>query len=254
MSADSLLPEPEAWAKPFLDYVKARLAATGFTGLTDPYGVPYASLAAGHITGLDYFYEYTIEAYYDLMDAAEEVRPLAEPRWGRLLGFLDEDAEALAAFEERLADSKTVLCAEPILAAAALGLGAGKTPSDEWRRLGYTGRPGVYVLLAFHGSRKKPCKILVPSPLYALALAGLQALGLEGEGSVDATVPDPALLRKTIYDSHVAYGELSSWLRSLIEERARKSLQLQNPCDIEGFLKIRYRFRGLLEARFEYLC
>ena len=254
MNANGLLPEPEAWARPFLDYVKSQLATTGFVGLAEPYGVVYASLAAGHVTGLDYFYEYAIEAYYELVDAAEEVKPLAEPRWGRWLGFLDEDAEALAAFEERLADSQTVLCAEPILAAAALGLGAGKPPSGGWRRLGYTGRPGAYVLLAIRRGGGKPCKILVPSPLYALALAGLEALGLRGEGYVEATVPDPALLRKTVYESHVAYGELSSWLRSLIEERARGALEAGDSCGAEEYLKIRYLFRGLLEAEFEYLC
>ncbi len=249
---EDILEPPEAWARGFLEYVGARLQAVGFRGLEPPYSLVYSALAAGHLTGLDYFYEYAIEAYYELMDVAEEARPLAEPRWARLLPYLDEDAEALAAFEERLADSKTVLCAEPVLAAALLGLAAGKRPSRRWYSAGFTGRPGSYPLLARRGDRK--CRILVPSPIYVLAIAALERLGLKGPGVLEAAVPDPAMFRKTVFDAKVPYEELSSWLRRLAEDWARKSLEVDDPCSEENSLKIRYRFDGVLEAEFTYLC
>jgi len=244
---------PEPWARGFIAYIRARLGSLGFRGLQEPYGTIYASLAAGHLTGLDYFYEYTIEAYYELIDRAEEARPLAEPRWARLLPYLDEDAEALAAFEERLADSSTVLCAEPVLAAALLGLAAGTRPGRGWYASGYTARPGAYPLLVHRGEKR--CRILTPSPIYVLAVSALSRLGLqEPGGSIDAAVPDPALFRKTVYDARVPYSELSMWLRALVEDWERAAAGAENPCDDEKLLHIRYRLQGPLEAWYEYLC
>jgi len=248
-----LLEPPEQWARGFLNYVAGRLRERGFRGgLTDPYRLVYAAIAAGHLTGVDYFYEYAIDAYYRLVDAAESVKPLAEPRWGKLLPLLDEDAEALAEFEERLADSKTVLCSEPVLAAAILGLAMGEAPGAGWRRAGFTGRAGAYPLLVRRGGRR--CRVLVPSPVYVLALSALQRAGLHAPGKVSLAVPDPALLRKTVYDSRVAYAMLSEWLRELLERWALRAMKAGDPCRDDTLLKITYRYEGLLEAEFRYEC
>lgn len=248
--------EPEAWARGFLDYTVSRLRVAGHRGAWGAAALVFAAIAAGHVTGVDYFYEYAIDAYYEMLDAAEEARPLAEPRWAPLLSWLDEDAEALAAFEERLADSSTVLCAEPVLAAAALGLGAGSHPAQGWRRAGYAGRPGSYAIIVRKEGGKK-CRILVPSPVYALMVAGLSAAGHNGPGSsLDAVVPDPAEIRRTVLESKTPYGQLSDWLRGLVEEKAKKALTTgtEEACKTRDLLVIRYRFDGLLEAVFEYLC
>ncbi len=246
----ALVEPPEQWARPFLDWVLSRLRDTGYRGAVGMFAYPHAAIAAGHVTGLDYFYEYAIEAYYDALDAAEEEWPLAEPRWRPLLWGLDEEAEALAVFEEKLADSSTVLCAEPILAAAGLGLGAGRGVGRGWRQAGYAGTAGSYTVLARR--RGVRCKVTVPGSVYALALAGLTAAGLEGPGEAVVTAPDPALLRKTVMDTRVAYGRLSRWLIGLVEKWAGESLEA-GECG-ERFLKIRYKLQGLLEAEFEYLC
>lgn len=234
----------------------SRLRAAGHRGAYGAAALVFAAIAAGHVTGIDYFYEYAIDAYYNLMDAAEEVRPLAEPRWAPILSWLDEDAEALAAFEERLADSSTVLCAEPILAAAALGLGAGSEPARGWRSAGYAGRPGAYAVVARRPGGKK-CRIMVPSPVFALAVAGLSAAGHPGPGTgLDVVVPDPAEIRRTVLESKTPYGQLSERLRGLVEERAGRALAkgAQEACKTRDLLVIRYRFDGLLEAVFEYVC
>ena len=57
-------------------------------------------------------------------------------------------------------------------------------------------------------------------------------------------------------ESKTPYGQLSEWLRSLVEEKAGKALSTSpdEACKTRDLLVIRYRFEGLSEAVFEYLC
>ena len=246
--------EPEAWARGFIEWVRGRLETAGYRGARGLFAPAYVAVAAGHLTGVDYFYEYAVDAYYSASDAYEEAAPLAEPRWTPLLSGLEGEGEGLAEFEERLADGSTVLCAEPILAAAVLGAGLRARVGEAWRLSGYTGSPGGYPVIVRRPGKK--CRILVPGSLYSLALAGLSAAGLEPGGLMEIVVPDPALVRKTIFDSKVAYGELSRFLEETLTRAARRAAEAtrEDACREKGLMLVKYKLWSPLEAWFDYTC
>ena len=253
---DNVVEPPEPWARPFVERIESILRSTGYRGVDTPFTYVFSSIAAGHLTGFDYFYEYAVDAYYEARDRYEEAAPLSEPRWAPGFWGLEEEAEALAEFEERLADSSTVLCAEPILAAAVLGAGLEKPSiAGGWLRGGYTGRPGGYMVLA-RRPRGKRCRILVPGSLYSLALAGLSAAGLEPGAARRLVVPDPAIIRKRVFDERPAYAELSSYLEKLLADASRRAMRAseEEACREQGIMLVEYRFTGLLEAFFSYIC
>ncbi|NOZ89077.1 MAG: hypothetical protein GXO15_04045, partial [Crenarchaeota archaeon] len=155
-----------------------------------------------------------------------------------------------------LADSSTVLCAEPILAAALLAAARPARVGGGWRAAGYTGRPGGYQLLARRPGGKR-CRILVPGSLYALALSGLTASGVAPGGPPRRlVVPDPALVRKRVFDERPAYGRLSGFLREVVLEASSRALRAseEEACRERGLMLVEYRFDGLLEAYFNYIC
>ncbi len=249
--------EPERWARPYIERVRESLQRAGYLGADSIFSLVHAAIAGGHISGMDYFYEYAIEAYYEAAEEAEDVKPLAVPRWELELLWLEEEAASLAEFEERLADSSTVLCAEPLLAPAIHGLLEPHKPAN-WGPYGYSGQPGEKIVIVEKGGQR--CKISVPGSLYALTAAGLNRLGVApGDGPVQLVVADPAWVRKNVYTSHVPYEEVPSFLLSLARAAAQRaeSMNVEDVCgeeNVESVLAIEYRVLGVSHMRVSYLC
>lgn len=249
--------EPESWAKPYIDAVGAALQQAGYRGAESLFSTVHAAIAGGHISGMDYFYEYAIEAYYEAIEEAEAVKPLAVPRWELELLWLEEEAAALAEFEERLADSSTVLCAEPLLAPALHGLTEPAKPHT-WSTHGFSGQAGEKTVIVEKGGQR--CRITVPGSLYSLAAAGLERLGaLPGRGPVKLVVADPAWVRGTVYRSHVPYEKVPGFLLSLVRNAARRAenMTVGDVCgeeNVEGVLALEYSVLGVSHVRVKYLC
>jgi hypothetical protein len=168
---------PEKWMIGILEYTSQLLSESGYKPLRD-LEYAHAAIAAAHITGFEPLYDYPVEVYYELMDIAEE-SALYTPRWYLHYKALEEEVEALAAFEEALADSKRVFHAEPLLAAAALAFGCRLKIADYWLKSGYVPAPGQQVVIVRRESRRE--KISIPKSLYTLTLAGLSLYKVKPE-------------------------------------------------------------------------
>jgi hypothetical protein len=216
----------------------------------------HAAIAVAHITGFEPLYDYPVEVYYELMDIAEE-SALYTPRWLPDYQRLAEEVEALAAFEETLADSKTVFHAEPILAAAALGFGCRLKVSKGWRTKGFTPEPGQQVVIVVRRGRKH--KVQVPRSLYTLAVAGLAFYNPDCTAEeFIAVLPDPAVIRREVFESRVAYEEASRILRSIVERHVREICVRRGEgyvwaCNSDDKLVIKYEVKGPSLLRVEYL-
>ncbi len=249
--------KPEKWLYGIVEYTARLLEASGYraSSLTR---LAHAAIAAAHITGFEPLYDYPLELYYELMDAAEE-SALYTPRWYMDFKALEEEVEALAAFEEALADSKTVFHAEPLLAPAALAFGCGLRIGREWLRAGYTPAPGQQVVIVLR--RQGKVKVTVPRSLYTLTLAGLSAYKinpLDGE-PVIAALPDPAVVRREIFEEHPPYEEASKLLKLIVEKHAAKICRRLGSggfswaCGENDVLLIKYVFRGPGMVEVEYV-
>ena len=249
--------EPESWAKPYLERVRMALQRAGYLGAGSIFSQVHSAIAGGHISGMDYFYEYAIESYYEAAEEAENAKPLAVPRWELELLWLEEEAASLAEFEERLADSSTVLCAEPLLAPAIHGLVEPFRPVN-WSLYGYSGQPGEKIVIVEKG--KQRCRISLPGSLYALTVAGLNRLGaIPGNKSVQLVVADPAWVRRKVYTSHTPYEEVPSLLISLTSTAAKRAerMYVRDVCgeeNVEGVLALEYSILGVSHVRVTYLC
>ncbi|ALL00201.1 hypothetical protein Pyrde_0151 [Pyrodictium delaneyi] len=244
---------PESWLIPIIQHTASRLKSLGFKA-DDEFITLFASVPAAHVTGFEPLYEYVVDAYYELKEASEEAPLLTEPRYRPWLDMLEEEVEALAVFEEHLSDSSTVFHAEPILAAAALGLGVdsrslGCWPSSGLRRV--PGRQGI--LIERKGAKKY---LIAPQSLYVLAAAGLSAAGVEPPGSGIAVLPDPALIRRHVAELRLPLNEAAEKLVEIVRSAAHEAQRLgvSEACVSEEFLAIEYVIRGPGHIRVKYLC
>jgi hypothetical protein len=239
-----------------LEYTGRLLEENGYRPLKD-LCYAHAAIAAAHITGFEPLYDYPVEVYYELMDAAEE-SALYTPRWYPHYKALEEEVEALAAFEEALADSKRVFHAEPLLAAAALAFGCRLRIGRCWVESGYAPAPGQQVVIVYRGGRRE--KITVPKSLYTLTLAGLSLYNVEpAGGEALVAVPDPAVIRREVFEEKPPYEEASAILRLTVEKHARKVCLHRAEdshrwaCGEEDVLLIKYRFEGPSVVYVEYV-
>ena len=249
------LSRPEKWMTGILEYAGRLLEESGYRPPKSLY-YAYAAIAAAHATGFEPLYDYPLEVYYELMDAAEE-SALYTPRWYPHYKALEEEVEALAAFEEALADSKRVFHAEPILAAASLAFGCRLKLAEYWLESGYAPTPGQQVVIVYRGGRRE--KITVPRSLYTLTLAGLSLYGVKPvDNGLLVAVPDPAIVRREIFEEKPPYEEASAILRLVVEKHARKiySRLGSDPrwaCGEEDVLLIKYSFEGPSVLHVEYV-
>ena len=187
-----------------------------------------------------------MEAYYAFREDAEESSPFAEPRFRPWLDALEEEIEALAALEERLATSSTVFHTEPILAAAGLGLGLDRARLGRWPRSGLRRTPGQQAIIVKRGESRK--LLFTPQSLYVLTAAGLHAVGIDPPGKSVAIVPDPAIIRKRVMGLKLPPNQLAAELVKMINKYARRaaSLRPSEACASEGFLAVEYTVHGPL--------
>ena len=247
--------KPEPLMKDILEYTASILERSGFR--THPLTrLAHAAVAAAHMTGFEPLYDYPVELYHELQEAAEE-SALFTPRWRPAYQLLEEEVEALAAFEEALASSDTVFHAEPILAAAVLGYGCRAAVSSEWLKAGFTPTPGQQIVIIRHGERR--AKVLVPRSLYTLAVAGLTVYGMTPYSKALLVVPDPATIRKRVFEEKIPVGEASKKLAEIITTYVEPICRRVGgdplwACKSDTVLLIEYRFLGpsMFEARYVY--
>ena len=246
--------EPEEWLRPYLDDIAGRLRGAGYKLYPDPFSYLLSGIAGAHISGYDPVYDYVVGAYYDLIDVIEEAEPLATPRWRKLFYDLQDEVEALAAFEEALSDSELVFIAEPILAGAVLAVGGRQRYPREWYRRGLLSIPGQQVLIDY--SAKK--KILVPRSLFVLAASGLSYRGVYPGTERIAVMPDPAYVRKTVLDSHAPLAYFRETVLDAVRKYSSVAEKLgddvEKACKTRGVLVIRYSFTSPSMYRAEYVC
>ncbi|ABM80274.1 hypothetical protein [Hyperthermus butylicus] len=247
--------QPEQWMRDILEYTASILQRSGFQAhpLTR---LAHAAVAAAHITGFEPLYDYPVELYYELQEAAEK-SALYTPRWRPAYQLLEEEVEALAAFEEALASSDTVFHTEPILAAAALGYGCRAVVSRDWLEAGFTPTPGQQIVIVRRGEKR--ARILVPRSLYTLALAGLTVYGVTPYSKALLPVPDPATIRKRVFMTKLPLGEASKRLVEIVDMYVKPVCRRvdENPlwaCRSDTVLLIEYRFSGpiVLDVRYVY--
>ncbi|BEP18656.1 hypothetical protein PYJP_20080 [Pyrofollis japonicus] len=253
---EAVISEPEAWLKPYLDTIVDRLLRAGYMLPGNEFRYLFAAVAGAHIAGYDPVYDYVVETYYDLLDAVDEVEPLATPRWRKLLFDFQDEVEALAAFEEALSSSETVFIAEPILAAAIVGFyGVQKYPG-KWFKAGLPRLPGQQVIIAYKDKAKR--KILVPRSLFSLAVSGLSAYGVEPGKEKCIIVPDPAYVRKSVLDSHAPISLFKDVVTDAVAKYMRLTFMLredfEKACKTEGVLVIKYLFEGPSVLKARYRC
>ncbi|WP_338250172.1 hypothetical protein [Pyrodictium abyssi] len=245
--------QPPRWLLPVIEYARRRLASLGYT-FPGGLAAMFASIPAAHTTGYEPLYEYIVEAYYALREEAEEASPFAEPRFRPWLDALEEEVEALAALEESLAASSTVFYAEPILAAAVLGLGLNRARLGRWPRSGLRRTPGQQTIIVERGGARK--LLVVPQSLYVLAAAGLHAAGIDPPGKGVAVLPDPAVIRKRVMELRLPLSQLAAELVEIINKHARRAASVgpSEACVSEGFLAVEYTVHGPGEIVVKYVC
>jgi len=246
--------EPEEWLKPYLETVMEKLSRAGYKLQGAPFNYLFAAIPAAHISGYDPVYDYVVAAYYDLIDLVEEAEPLATPRWRKTFYELQDEVEALAAFEEALSSSEQVFLAEPILAGAVLAMSSRQGDMSKWYRSGLLRIPGQQVLI----NPAKKAKILVPRSLFLLAVSGLSSEGVYPGSERVAVLPDPAYVRKTILDSHAPLAYFMETVMEAVSKYARLATRLKNnikkACETRGILVIKYVFHSPSTYSAEYLC
>lgn len=246
--------EPEEWLRPYLEAVMKKLAYTGYLLYEKPFSYLFAAIAAAHVSGYDPVYDYVVAAYYDLVDLVEEAEPLATPRWRKIFYELQDEVEALAAFEEALSSSDQVFIAEPILAGAVLAMSCRQSNPARWYRAGLLRIPGQQVLI--NPARKR--KILVPRSLFLLAVSGLSSEGVYPGTERVAVLPDPAYVRKAILDSHAPLAYFKETVMNAVARYARLAAGLRNDtkkaCETKGVLVIKYVVYSPSMYSAEYLC
>ncbi|KSW11301.1 hypothetical protein CF15_00030 [Pyrodictium occultum] len=245
--------EPPRWLQPLVDYSRRRLESLGYRAPGELAPV-FAAIPPAHATGYEELFDYVVEAYYDLKDSAGELPPTMEPRFKPWLHALEEEVEALAAFEERLADSSTVFHAEPILAAAVMGLGLEGAGLDCWPGRGLRRAPGQQTLLMKRDDRK--VLITVPSSLHVLAAAGLHAAGVDPPGSGVAVLPDPAAIRRAVMEMRLPLEEAAGAILEMLRARALEAAGMDRgrACGAGDMLVVEYRVEGPGEIWVKYLC
>ena len=246
--------EPEEWLRPYLETVMEKLGRAGYELRHKPFNYLFAAIAAAHISGYDPVYDYVVAAYYDLIDLVEEAEPLATPRWRKTFYELQDEVEALAAFEESLSSSEQVFIAEPILAGAVLAMSSKQGEMTRWYKSGLLRIPGQQVLI----NPAKKAKILVPRSLFLLAVSGLSSESIYPGSERVAVLPDPAYVRKTILDSHAPLAYFRETVMEAVSKYARLATQLRNDikkaCKTQGVLVIKYMFYSPSMYSAEYLC
>ncbi|RUM47215.1 MAG: hypothetical protein DSY37_03280 [Hyperthermus sp.] len=216
----------------------------------------HSSIVAAHVTGFEHFYDYVVESYYELAEGDDSL--LAQPRWKKLFWVVEEEVAALVEFEERLADEDTMKCAEPLLAAAIVGLVERKGNLSPWILEGYSSRRGEQLVRV--RAEGDECTIVVPGPLYSLYVAGLVSLGMKNPMErVEATVPDPSYIRRRVYESHTPFSLVSKFLRELVASAVKTALDtsIDAACSSGGsgrVLAVKYHHRGVIEPVYAYIC
>ena len=246
--------EPEEWLRPYLEAVERRLRVAGYRVGTPPFNYLFSAVAAAHVSGYDPVYDYVVASYYDLVDLIEEAEPLATPRWRRIFYDLQDEVEALAAFEEALSSSDLVFLAEPILAGAVLAVAGSQGSLTEWCRAGLLRIPGQQVII----DRRKKRKILVPRSLFVLAISGLSSKGVYPGVERVVVLPDPAYVRKTILDSHAPLAYFKDTVLGAVAKYTMLAHQvgndLEKACSTRGVLVIKYLFESPSVYSAEYMC
>lgn len=223
-----------------------------------PFREELAALAAGSLTGLDYCFDIVLEKYYEVKDRLEE-NPLYVPREKPSYSFFVEAVEASIEFEERLADSRTVLFAEPILAASLKAYCLRHVISKiEPKGIGLF--PSRLVIVENSESGRE--KITVPFPLYLLAVRSLSLLytppgfrpGIVAEGAIIA--PDPARVRDKLYYTRIPVARIGHGARKIIDaecDRIKRLRSAEDACNAEGVIVIGYQLSGFYWKTW-YIC
>jgi hypothetical protein len=240
--------------RPLVAIALNKLREYGYKGIRSVFAPILALIPLAHITGLESLFELIINTYYAASDSVELGYTLV-PRWWKEYTVLREEVEALTVFEESLANSKTLYCAEPLLAVAIHGFTSTKPRLSAWVMKGFSGRAGEYIIVTECNVGR--VKVAIPGSLSVFVVAGLASLGLKPSLTRVLVVVDPALIRSKVYSS----SRLRENPVTILEFIANVALEAESLGAREAcrssdgeFLVIEYSVKGVAHLKTRYVC
>ncbi len=239
--------------KPLTAIALSKLSEYGYKGIKSIFAPLFALIPLAHITGLESLFEIIIDTYHFVSDSVDRTYTMV-PRWWRDYVVFREEVEALAVFEESLANSKTLYCVEPLLAIAIHGFTSSKPPFNAWIMKGFSRRAGEYIVVTECSAER--VKVAIPGSLFVFAVAGFASLGLKPLSTRVLVVTDPALIRSKVYSSSRLRENPVMILEFIADVVLKaKSLNAEETCSSgSSFLVIEYSVKGVAYLKTKYVC